>query len=51
MLKLYIETTIPSFYYNQRSEPEMMARGIWTRQWWDGQIGGFEAATGVAGRK
>lgn len=45
MLKLYIETTIPSFYYNQRPEPEMMARGIWTRQWWDGQIGDFEAAT------
>jgi len=31
MTKLYIETTIPSFYYNQRPEPEMVARGNWTR--------------------
>ena len=45
MSKLYIETTIPSFYYNQRPEPEMVARCNWTRQWWDGQIGDFEAAT------
>jgi predicted nucleic acid-binding protein len=45
MPKLYIETTIPSFYYNQRPEPEMVARSNWTRQWWDNQIGEFEAAT------
>ena len=32
MSKLYIETTIPSFYYNQRTEPEMVARCNWTRQ-------------------
>ena len=45
MSKLYIETTIPSFYYNQRPEPEMVARCNWTRQWWDAQISEFEAAT------
>ncbi len=45
MPKLYIETTIPSFYYNQRSEPEMVARCNWTRQWWDARINEFEAAT------
>ena len=33
--RVYIETTIPSFYYNCRSEPEMVARGRWTREWWD----------------
>jgi predicted nucleic acid-binding protein len=43
--KLYIETTIPSFYYKQRPEPEMVARCNWTRQWWDEQITAFEAAT------
>ncbi len=43
--KLYVETTIPSFHYNQRPEPEMVARCNWTRQWWNNQIGGFEAAT------
>ncbi|HEU0300332.1 MAG TPA: type II toxin-antitoxin system VapC family toxin [Longimicrobium sp.] len=30
----YIETTIPSFYYDLRPDPEMVARRLWTRQWW-----------------
>jgi PIN domain len=33
--KVYIETSIPSFYYEGRVEPEMEARRQWTRQWWD----------------
>jgi len=32
--KIYVETSIPSFYYEIRSEPEMVARRNWTRQWW-----------------
>lgn len=32
---VYIETTIPSSYYDERPEPEMVARRHWTRQWWD----------------
>jgi predicted nucleic acid-binding protein len=35
METIYIETTIPSFYYEVRGEPEMVARRNWTRQWWD----------------
>jgi predicted nucleic acid-binding protein len=35
METVYIETTIPSFYYEVREEPEMVARRNWTRQWWD----------------
>lgn len=35
MKTVYIETTIPSFYYETRPEPEMVARRRWTRQWWD----------------
>ena len=35
METVYIETTIPSFYYEVREEPEMIARRNWTRQWWD----------------
>lgn len=31
---VYIETTIPSFYYEVRQEPEMVARRNWTREWW-----------------
>lgn len=32
---VYIETSIPSFYYEIRSEPDMVARKMWTREWWD----------------
>lgn len=35
METVYIETTIPSFYFETREEPEMVARRNWTRQWWD----------------
>lgn len=31
---IYIETTIPSFYFELRPEPEMVARRNWTREWW-----------------
>jgi len=31
---IYLETSIPSFYFEIRSEPEMIARRNWTRQWW-----------------
>jgi hypothetical protein len=33
--RIYIETTIPSFYFEQRPEAEMVARRRWTRKWWD----------------
>lgn len=32
--KVYIETSIPSFYYEVRTEPEMVARRQWTQEWW-----------------
>jgi predicted nucleic acid-binding protein len=32
--KVYIETSIPSFYYEVRTEPEMVARREITRRWW-----------------
>ncbi|MBW3539689.1 MAG: hypothetical protein KY476_05410 [Planctomycetes bacterium] len=35
MPAIYVETTIASFYFEERSEPEMVARRNWTRQWWD----------------
>jgi len=31
---IYIETTIPSFYCETRSEPEIRVRRKWTREWW-----------------
>ena len=32
---IYIETSIPNFYYEGRSEPNRVARREWTREWWD----------------
>src|SRR5882724_2638526 len=46
--RVYIETTIPSFYYEVRTEPEMVARRNWTRTWWDDQRHTYELVTSVA---
>ncbi len=32
--KVYVEMSIPGFYYEIRQEPEMAARRDWTRKWW-----------------
>lgn len=32
---IYIETSIPSFYFETRPEPTNQARREWTREWWD----------------
>jgi len=32
---IYIETSIPSFYFTERSSAEAIARKNWTRQWWE----------------
>ncbi len=32
---IYIETSIPSFYFDTRAAVEMRARRNWTRRWWD----------------
>jgi predicted nucleic acid-binding protein len=46
--KVYIETSIPSFYYEVRTEPEMTARREWTRQWWDELKDDYLLVTSVA---
>jgi predicted nucleic acid-binding protein len=33
--KVYIETSIPSFYHEVRTEAVMVARREWTQEWWD----------------
>ena len=45
---VYIETTIPSFYYEVRTEPEMLARRVWTREWWDDYRSNFDLVTSEA---
>ena len=45
--RVYIETTIPSFYHETRPEPEIVARRNWTRQWWDEERHRYELARAV----
>ncbi len=45
---IYIETSIPSFYFEVRAEPEMVARRNWTRQWWDNQRQHYQLVTSLA---
>ena len=33
--RVYVETSIPSFYHESRTTPDVVARRDWTRQWWD----------------
>ena len=34
MTTAYIETSIPSFYFTGRTDPQSLSRQHWTRQWW-----------------
>jgi predicted nucleic acid-binding protein len=45
--RVYIETSIPSFYHEARTEPEMVARKQWTQQWW-AQAADYLLVTSVA---
>lgn len=36
--RVYIETTIPSFYHETRTAPDIVARREWTRLWWRGAL-------------
>jgi len=48
MSRIYIETTIPSFYYEVRDEPTMVARRQWTREWFDAVSKSDELVTSAA---
>jgi hypothetical protein len=45
--RIYIETTIPSAYFDERTAPEMVARREITRRWW-GAAAGYELVTSPA---
>ena len=47
-LTVYVETTIPSFYFETRSDPQIVAQRSWTREWWDAAVGQYELVTSVA---
>ena len=45
---VYIETSIPSFYYTLRTDPASVARMHWTRQWWQEYADQCTLVTSVA---
>jgi predicted nucleic acid-binding protein len=49
-LKIYIETTIPSFYFETRRTAECVSRRNWTRRWWDEHRREHELATSLVVR-
>ncbi|MFC1806257.1 type II toxin-antitoxin system VapC family toxin [Planctomycetota bacterium] len=45
---VYVETTIFSFYHDERTSPEVVAMRGWTRQWWDLHRHRYELVTSAA---
>jgi predicted nucleic acid-binding protein len=43
--RVYVETTIPSFYHDPRTSPAVLARRRWTRLWWSGAAERYELVT------
>lgn len=43
--RVYVETTIPSFFHETRTAPEIVARREWTRQWWVAAANRYELVT------
>jgi PIN domain len=46
--QVYIETSIPSFYHEIRTAPEMVARRHWTQEWWENAEDNYVLVTSVA---
>lgn len=48
MSSVYIETSIPSFYHEVRTEPDNIARRQWTREWWYDHLAEYDTYTSEA---
>jgi predicted nucleic acid-binding protein len=46
--RAYVETTIPSFYCEERQAPDIVARREWTRRWWASAAARYELVTSPA---
>ncbi len=46
--KVYLETTIPSFNHETRTEPEIVVRRNWTQHWWDFKRESYDLFTSEA---
>jgi len=45
---VYVETSVFSFYYDQRSAPDVIAMNNWTREWWDYKRYEYDIVTSTA---
>ena len=45
---VYLETTIFSFYHDERESHEVKSMRAWTRDWWDNYRSGYDLVTSVA---
>ena len=45
---VYIETSIPSFYYETRGQAEFVAMRNWTREWWDDKRSQYDCFVSAA---
>ena len=43
--RVYVETTIPNFYYETRTQPELAARRDLTRSWWSDAAERYDLVT------
>lgn len=46
--KVYIETSIPSFYFETRTNAAAIARQEWTAEWWEMEREQYELVTSIA---
>ena len=46
--RVYVESTIPSFYHELRTAPDILARREWTRVWWSGAGDRYDLVTSPA---
>ena len=46
--RVYVETSIPSFYVEGRAAPDIVARRNWTPQWWADAAKRYELVTSPA---
>lgn len=43
--RVYVETTIPSYYFEGRTDPSIVAQREWTRRWWADAAARYELVT------
>jgi predicted nucleic acid-binding protein len=46
--KVYIETSIPSFFYETREEAQFVAMRQWTQDWWESEKDNYQCVTSDA---